>query len=287
MQSRRSKAVRIRPKAAETAGAARRHPMAVFTAVDGTLLDSMTFDAGANRALIERLSDAGVPVIPVSVMTMSEIEPLAAELGFRHAMIIEAGGAIARRAGSAWEIEPCGPPAETFLDVIRGIEERSGANLLVYSALGESDASILSGRSGEMLTHSLERRFSEPFTIESGSLDDVRKAASDLGFNVRQGRRFLYLCRECDSGEAFTRVREELGCDVAVALGGSALDADFLTRADIPIIVPGADGVPDQELLATVAHARIASAPAPEGWAAAVETAWMGVDALKSKERPA
>ena len=83
---------------------------------------------------MRRLNAAGVPVIPVSVMTLDEITPIADDLNLRHAMIIEAGGAIARWNGSAWEIEACGPPAETLLDVVLDIEQRSGANLLIYSA---------------------------------------------------------------------------------------------------------------------------------------------------------
>lgn len=128
------KAVRIRPRTRPSVA----HRVAVFTAVDGTLLDARTFDAGASRRAVKRLIDAGVPVIPVSVMTVDELAPIAAELGMRHAMIVEAGGAIARWNGQAWDVEPCGPPAGTLLDVVRDIEDRSGANLLVYSALPAS-----------------------------------------------------------------------------------------------------------------------------------------------------
>ena len=262
------RAVRIRPKTGATAS---HHRLAVFTSVDGTLLDAQTLQIGASRTAVRRLLASGVPVVPVSVMTLEEIAPIAAELGLRHAMVIEAGGAIARWRGNGWEVEPCGPSAETLLDVVLEIENRSGASLLVYSALPEREAARLSGRSGKMLEASTHRCHSEPFVIESGDLERVRRAAAELGFSVRRGRRFLHLCRACDEGEAFTRVRQELGCDIAVALGGAAVDAEFLRRADVPIIVPGPDGEPDAELLSSVPHALIAPAPGPAGWAAAVE----------------
>lgn len=83
MESNASTAVRIRPKTRPAAA----HRIAVFTCVDGTLLDARTFDAGASRDAIRRLLDAHVPVIPVSVMTLEEIAPVAAELGLQHAMI--------------------------------------------------------------------------------------------------------------------------------------------------------------------------------------------------------
>jgi mannosyl-3-phosphoglycerate phosphatase family protein len=272
MESRQRAAVRIRPKVTATRGN-KGHRLAVFTAVDGTLLDSRTFEAGENRATIERLLAAGIPVIPMSVMTLDELAPIAAGLGLQTAMVVEAGGAIARWKDGRWDVEPCGPPAETFLSVITEIEDRSGANLLIYSAMDESAAARVSGRSGEMLHASTRRAFSEPFVIESGGLEAIERAAAEIGFSVRRGRRFFHLCRECDEGEAFSRLREELGCDVAIAAGGSLVDAEFLTRADLSIVVPAPDGGIDPELLARVPAARIASSPAPGGWAAAVEEA--------------
>lgn len=272
MESRKRTAVRIRPKGTSSR-AGKTHRIAVFTAVDGTLLDSRTFEAGDSRAAIARLLAADIPVVPMSVMTLDELSPVAAGLGLQTAMVIEAGGAIARWKDGRWEVEPCGPPAETFLSVITDIEDRSGANLLIYSAMDESAAAKVSGRSGDMLLASTRRAFSEPFVIESGDLDAVRRAATEIGFSVRRGRRFLHLCRECDEGEAFSRLREELRCDVTIAVGGSLVDAEFLTRADLPIIVPAQDGTIDAELLARVPGARIAPSPAPAGWAAGVEEA--------------
>ena len=272
MESRKRAAVRIRPKGTPARGN-KGHRLAVFTAVDGTLLDARTFEAGENRATIERLLAADIPVIPMSVMTLDELAPIAAELGLQTAMVVEAGGAIARWNDGTWVVEACGPPAETFLSVVTDIEDRSGAQLSVYSVMEEREAAKVSGRSGEMLRASRLRRFSEPFLIESGNLEKIRRAAAEIGFSVRRGRRFFHLCRECDEGEAFLRLREELRCDVTIAVGGSLVDAEFLTRADLPIVVPAADGTIDPELLARVTAARIAPSPAPAGWTAAVEEA--------------
>lgn len=283
METRKRTAVRIRPKSRTGLAAGEDGPprVVVFTSVDGTLLDARTFRAGRSGETIRRLREEGIPVIPVSVMTLDEIAPIAADLELGDAMIIEAGGAIARRVDDGWQVEPCGPPAETLLDVVAAIEQRSGANLLIYSALPESQAARVSGRSGEMLRASTRRRFSEPFLIESGEPDAVARAAAEIGFSVRRGRRFLHLCRECDEGEAFTRLRQELGCEIAIGVGGAAVDAEFLGRADVAIIVPGPDGEPDPELRTTLPQARIAPRPGPEGWAAAVEEAVASVAAQK------
>lgn len=211
-------------------------------------------DEGLNRDAIRRLESGGVPVIPMSVKTLHELTPIAAELELQHAMIFEAGGAIARWSGMSWDVEACGVPAEKLLDIVLEIEDRSGANLLVQSALPEN------------LDTEKQRCYSEPFVIESGDLESVKRAAAAMGYSVRSDRHFLHLCRSCDQAQAFTRVREELQCDVTIAIGSTAVDAEFLQRADIAIILPGPDGKPDPELVASVPNAQIAS-----DWTTAVE----------------
>lgn len=278
----RKKTVRMRPPARRSPAAVET---AVFTSMDGTLLDPETFLPGCAAALVGRLHASNVPVVPVTVMTFEEIEPVAGELGIRGTMILEGGGAIARWTGTEWDIEACGPPADTLLEVVQKIEDLSGAELLVYSVLPDDEAARVSGRTGEMLRRSRNRRFSEPFLITSGSIREVMSAAASLGFSVRRGRRFFHLCRDCDKGEAFTRVREEIACNVAIGVGGSLIDAEFLTRADVQIVVPRPDGTADGELMRRVPSARLAPAPGPEGWARAVEDAWSSLSLAKSRRR--
>lgn len=257
---------------------------AVFTSMDGALLDFDTFEPRASRTVARRLAAESVPVVPVTVMTMAEVEPVARALGMRHAMIIEAGGAIARWREGSWTIEPCGPDADVLLEAVCAIEARSGADLTVYSVLPDADAARLSGKSGALLHGSTQVAFSEPFVIERGDIAKVTKAASALGFAVRRGSRFFYLCRADAVSAAFSRVREELACDLAIAVGGAPLDAEFLSLSDIPIIVPRADGTPDPELVARVPHARIAPAPGSRGWAKAIDEVCAKV-AMTSSDR--
>lgn len=245
----------------------------MFTAVDGTLLDFDTFDDTASRPVALQLAAEGIPLVPITAMTLEEMEPIARAMGMRHAMIVEAGGAIARWNNGSWEIEACGTEADALLDAVSAIEARSGADLVVYSVLPEKDAARLSGRSGAMLRGSTRRCFSEPFLIERGDIAEVEKAAALLGFNVKRGRRFFYLTRAGAEAEAFLRLRDELRCDVAIALGGSPLDAEFLLRCELPVIVPRPDGIPDPELVAAVPAAHVAALPGAAGWAGAVSHA--------------
>jgi hypothetical protein len=58
-------------------------------------------------------------------------------------------------------------------------------------------------------------------------------------------------------------------------------------RADVPIIVPGPDGTADAELLAMVPKARVAPAPGPAGWTAALDDVLPGLAAPKKRARGA
>src|ERR1051325_817381 len=142
-----------------------QHP-AVFTAVEGTLVDFGTLDGEASRPVALELAAEGIPLIPVTVMTLAEVAPIAEMMEMRHAMIIEACGAIVRRRNAAGEVEPCGADADALLEAVSAIETLSGADLAVYSVLPEAQAALLSGRSGSALQDSTQRCFSEPFLLE-------------------------------------------------------------------------------------------------------------------------
>jgi predicted mannosyl-3-phosphoglycerate phosphatase (HAD superfamily) len=221
---------------------ASRSRIAVFTSLDGTLLDPATFDPGFNREVVRRLQRRQIDVIPVTVMTFAEASAIAAQLDLCKAMIIENGGAIAWRTRGAWKLEPIGVAVDAYLAAIREIEDRSGAQLAVYSALPEADAAKLSGRRGTMLSHSLLRSFSEPFVIETGSFDAVRRAARAIGFEVRRGRRFLYLCRGGDVAAAFARVRDHFGFDLTIGIGGSMADLELLQCVDVASVLASPEG---------------------------------------------
>jgi len=248
---------------------------AVFTDLDGTLLDSTTFDFEPARPTINRLRKAGVPVVPVTSKTFDEVEPLADDLALRDALIVESGAGIARWIGGAWVLENLGPPIDVLRQAMAEVAQRSGARIARYSAMPPEDAMRYSGLRGEALARSQRRLFSEPFILEEGDADAVIAAAGTLGFSVRRGARFLHLCGAIGKGDAVVRVRDEIGRDVTlVALGDAPMDAEFLALADIPIIVPQSDGNPDRRLLRRVPRARLAPAPGPRGWAVAVDRVW-------------
>lgn len=248
----------------------------VFTALDGSLLDVKTLSFEAARASLQRLMTAGIPLVPVTGKTFAEVRPLADVLGIDGPIVIESGGGIARRVGSSWRMEACGAATKTLRDAARLIEQRTGARLRLYSAMRLDEAAAASGLTGMDLRRSLQRNFDEPFVLESGSLASVEEAARSIGLRVRTGGKFHHLSGPAPKGAAAQRVRDEIAATsgarpFVVALGYAPIDIEFLSLADIPIIMPKRNGVPDPLLMAMLPEARIAPAAGPEGWAKAID----------------
>jgi mannosyl-3-phosphoglycerate phosphatase len=248
----------------------------VFTDLDGTLLDARTFSFEAARAALQRLIEARIPLVPVTSKTFAEVRPLADVLGIEGPVIIESGGGIARRVGNSWRMESCGTETTSLRAAVTQIEQRANARLRLYSAMRLDEAAAASGLTGIALRRSMQRHFDEPFRLESGSLTDVEGAASSLGLRVRSGGRFHHLCGTAGKGVAARRIRDEIAASlgsppIVVALGDAPMDAEFLSIADIPIIIPRPDGTPDPVLTAMLPEARVARAAGPRGWANAID----------------
>lgn len=248
----------------------------VFTDLDGTLLDAKTFSFEAARSALRKLVAAKIPLVPITSKTFAEVRPLADALGIDGPIVIESGGGIARRVGSSWRMEACGADTTSLRAAVPRIEQLANARLHLYSAMRLDEAAVASGLTGIDLRRSMQRHFDEPFLLESGSFADVEEAATSLGLRVRSGGRFHHLCGSDGKGPAARRVRDEISASTAtqlivVALGDAPMDAEFLSIADIPIIIPRPDGTPDPVLTAMLPDARIATAAGPRGWAAAID----------------
>lgn len=249
---------------------------AIFTDLDGTLFDAQ-MKCDASESLLQRLRAANVPVVPVTSRTFDELETIADAYGFDQ-MILEGGSVIASRNGDRWHIETFGGDADQMLDVIREIERLADADLAVYSVMSPDEASRVSGLTGDALLRSQRRRSDEPFVITRGRLESIAAAARKMGFTLWRDGVLFHLSPRKPRATALAFVREALGCTTRIGLGDSAVDAEFLSRCDVVVIVPRPNGVPDPELVRALPGARIAPASADVGWAAAITEIWSRMD---------
>jgi len=133
----------------------------VFTDLDGTLLDAVTYSFDAARPALDALRVRRVPLVLVSSKTRAEIEPLRFRVELLHPFIVENGGAVfipkeyfdgpvpwAQVRGTLQVIE-LGAPRAKLRAALKEIEQAVGCRLRGF---GDMSAEEIGERTG--LSHS-------------------------------------------------------------------------------------------------------------------------------------
>ncbi|WOD40401.1 HAD-IIB family hydrolase [Nodosilinea sp. E11] len=268
-------------------------PMAciVFTDLDGTLLNGETYAYQAALPTLAQLTKRGIPVVPVTSKTRQEVAQLRQDVGLHDPFVVENGSAIYIPLDQDQFALPSGDDVDGYRVVQLGcnyVTARAGLKAIAQDLgrplKGFGDWSIdqvvqLTGLSPAEAKQAKARDFTEPFmTPKNVPADQLREAVEAMGFRVVIGDRFSHLIgAEAGKGNAvqqlvkfFQTNNPEAQTIATIGLGNSPNDLDMLENVDYPIVLPGAHG----------AHPRladrgwpIAPAPAPEGWAMAVENA--------------
>lgn len=262
----------------------------VFTDLDGTLLDSITysFDA-AHEALVE-LQARKIPLVIVSSKTRAEIEPIRLQLHNHHPFIVENGGAVviptnyfsfpltdAVHRGDYHVVE-LGTPYLQLRMALKELRQILGRELRGYGDMSVEEIAARTGLSPEHVQLSTQRDYDEPFVIEGPAFSDDRlvEAISARGLRYTKGDRFYHLMGAHDKGRAVQYLikcyRRLAGRDQdrlsTVGIGNSLNDLPMLEAVDLPILVQLAGGSYDAGIMCPrLTHA---PGPGPIGWNRAV-----------------
>lgn len=260
----------------------------LFTDLDGTLLDHLTYSfEGANEALA-MVSENHVPLILCSSKTRSEIEHYRSLLSNTDPFISENGGGIfipdhyfdmdldsleapvEKRKG--YSVIRLGSP---YYELRKALEELQSEGFEVRG-FGDMTAGEISDNTGLDITEAQmakERDFDEVFTYEGPTdlLPELFNSIRRKGFTHTQGR-FFHILGDTDKGKAVDILlglfRGKLGDITSIALGDSPNDVPMLRRVDHPIIVRKPDGNFDSRI--DVPGLIKADGIGPAGWNKAV-----------------
>ncbi|MEB3268028.1 MAG: HAD-IIB family hydrolase [Leptolyngbya sp.] len=260
-----------------------------FTDLDGTLLNGEDYGYEAALPVLETLKARQIPVIPVTSKTRAEVETLIHDIGLNGPFVVENGSAVfIPREGCPFALpagDDEGPYRVLQLGVayvmvraaLKAIAQEIGRPLKGFGDLSVEQVQQLTGLSPGDAKQAKMRAFTEPFmTPKNVEAEQLTAAVEDMGFRVVVGDRFSHLIGpEAGKGVAVHQLAALYGsllgageALVTVGLGNSPNDLDMLENTDIAIVLPGAAG-PHPRL--GDRGWRIAPAPAPAGWAAAVE----------------
>lgn len=244
---------------------------AVLTDLDGTLLEPDGSLLPEARRTLADLARAGIAVCPVTSKTVAEIELILLELGIACHAGFENGAGI-RRADGAVEPSPHAVPIATLRAVHVAVRDRTGAPVLSFEELDESELASLTGLSGAALAAARQRRATLPLVVDRRHDDALRAALpADPPVRLVRGNRFLHLQGRHDKADLVPRLLRLTGraSDEAAACGDAPNDAGLLAAVGTRIIIPSEAG-PHPELLRGFPDALVPAFPHGRGWAAAV-----------------
>jgi len=217
----------------------------VFTDLDGTLLDRVTYDHGPALSALEELRRQGVPVVFVTSKTRAETEYWRARLDNFCPFVVENGGAAYVPAGSIpgapVRIE-FGERREGLIAVLREASAQSGCPVRGFHSMSAAEIAEQCELPLELAELAGRREYDEPFEIlDAGRERALLAAIESLGKRWTRGGRFYHITGANDKGVA---VRALIGYyrkvhpDVRFfGFGDSPNDAPFLDAVDDAVFV--------------------------------------------------
>jgi mannosyl-3-phosphoglycerate phosphatase len=276
-----------------------KQPSAVVVSdLDGTLLSSVNYSYDEALPALQALRERNIPVVLVSSKTRTEIEVLREKLGVNHPFVVENGGAAYWPVGyfgeldtpvervGPYEVVRWGVSYPELVAAFREARRETGANVRGYSDVGVEEVGERTSLGTDEAQRSMEREFDEPFWFpgeESQREQKMLEWLESRGLTLTRGGRFFHIMGGCDKGRA---VRELLklyrgggaSC-FSAGLGDARNDLPFLEVVDRPYIVARENGRHDPSLTRAVSRA-VRVAPAPKGWAEAIEDFLSWLDRL-------
>ncbi|OGD24358.1 MAG: hypothetical protein A2Y69_13655 [Candidatus Aminicenantes bacterium RBG_13_59_9] len=263
-----------------------RHRILVFTDLDGTLLDFLTYSFEPARPVLIRLRESGIPVIICTSKTRAEVEGIREALGNTDPFVIENGAAVfiprgyfsieipAARRDPGYVIIELGTPYSRILSIFSRIKDALPGRLRGFSDLSVEEVARLTGLSDEEAARAKKREYDEPFLLDdpAANLEAVKKIAGSAGLSITRGR-FFHLTGDNDKGRAVNLLKDiyarTLGnAPRTIGLGDSPNDLPLLENVDLPVLVqkPGGRYEPSIRLDNLI----LAPGEGPVGWSLAV-----------------
>jgi mannosyl-3-phosphoglycerate phosphatase len=238
----------------------------IFSDLDGTLLDARTYSFEAARPALERIRQLRIPLILSSSKTRAEMEAWRDRLDNHDPFIVENGGAIVMPA----ETIVFGDPYAELVEALRAAAEESGCAVRGFNELDDREVSEICGFPLDDARRARLREYDEPFEILDRSRERIAallRAIKARGKRWTRGGRFYHITGNNDKGPAVRTLAARYPGSRTVGIGDAWNDVPLLREVDIPIVLPSADV---ERMRTAVPGARVAPAPGPEGWNAAL-----------------
>ena len=225
--------------------------LAIFTDLDGTLLDHDTYEWDAAKPALEQCKVMGIPVNLVSSKTRGEIQRIRTAMANSDPFISENGGGIFIPDGGPCKVPngtvfasgmwqwSLGQPYTFLVRSLRDIRQELGWNIRGFSDMTVNEISHITGLDLETSRLAAKRDYDEPCLLPQDgreySLDSLSEAALRRGLAISVGGRFLHLHGQNNKGNAVRTLiswyrANHAGMSHGVILGGLLYDVSGVTR---------------------------------------------------------
>lgn len=259
--------------------------LVVFTDLDGTLLDSRTYDWHSARPAIKALRRRGIPVVFCTSKTRAEVEFWRSQIGNKDPFIVENGGAIYLPEGcfevspsrfawrpKAYDVIEIGTPRLKLLEALQNASLEAGCEVAGFATMNIAEIAARTQLPIEQAALAKLREYDEPFeVVGKADPDRLLSIIEESGNAWTHGGRFYHITGGHDKGTAVRCLsmlyRKAFGVVVTAGLGDAPNDVGWLNAVDLPIVVRSAYAA---ELIGALPHGRLTSSWGPRGWNEAV-----------------
>lgn len=211
---------------------------AVFTDLDGTLLDHHDYSFTAALPALGLLRERGIPVVLNSSKTAAELAQLRRELALDTPIIAENGAAIVAPDGSL--VHEFGAARTGVLDVLGQLRAESGYRWRGFADMSVADIVETTGLKPADAELAAQKRWSEPLQWQDSArrLEEFAAALREHGLVCTKGGRFVHVSSDVDKGRAMCWLATTLWPAARlIALGDSDNDRAMLEAAEQPVVV--------------------------------------------------
>ncbi len=278
---------------------------AIFTDLDGTLLDHHTYSYEPALPALDALSRLEFPVIPVTSKTRLEVESLRKEIGLDTPFVTENGAAIflpdatVRFLGLPHdELDEIreglfcfsfGPSRQTLIELVEALQLEFPDCFTSFSQLGDQGIAQATGLDAKSAALANSRDYSEPL-LWQGTDDELAafiETLKERGYTALVGGRFLHITTGYDKGKALAwlmaryQAADQASQWLSVALGDSGNDIAMLEAADEAVLIRSP--VKDFPEVDETHKVYRTQGCGPSGWTEAIELLVLNETTSKSK----
>lgn len=246
-------------------------PFAVFTDLDGTLLDHDTYSFAEAAPALQDLKAHRIPLILASSKTAIEIQALQEALEITDMPAIVENGAGVARPGVVGSAE--NEAYRALRAALAALPAPLRAGFRGFGDMSPGDIAAITGLPLAQAQAAATRQFSEPglWSGTDAAKADFLAQLAALGITARAGGRFLTLSFGATKADRLPELAQALGAPVTLALGDAPNDREMIEAADYGVIIrnPHGPGLPPLPGEATGRIIRT-QAIGPAGWNEAV-----------------